>query len=151
MQDWNYLRTQSDFDITLELSYDKWPSADTLSSYWADNEISLLAYIGKVHQSICGSIDLSATDSIRNVTISIDGINDRMGDNDAHNRDPISPNGEGYFWRPVSPGTYSILFEVPSSHVMHEIRKDDIVVEAVEIQSLDDDLIVCDPTKIFIS
>ena len=33
MQDWNYVRTYSDFEVTIELGT-KWPPASVLTTYW---------------------------------------------------------------------------------------------------------------------
>ena len=48
MQDYNYLHTNS-FEITLELSCDKFPTDPRLfAGYWSDNKASLLNYMLEV-------------------------------------------------------------------------------------------------------
>ncbi len=44
MQDWNYLNT-GDLDVTVEVSFDKYPPARDLDRYWADNRASLYNYV----------------------------------------------------------------------------------------------------------
>lgn len=47
MQDFNYLATNS-FEITIELSCEKFPAPSLLPSYWNDNKKALLDFIKKV-------------------------------------------------------------------------------------------------------
>jgi len=62
MQDWNYL-TLGDFEITVELSDDKWPSESQLVSFWNDNRESMLSYLEQVHTGIWGVVTDAATGS----------------------------------------------------------------------------------------
>ena len=44
MQDWNYVHTNN-MEVTLELSFRKYPSASRLDAYWAENRASMYAYM----------------------------------------------------------------------------------------------------------
>ena len=44
MQDWNYLNTNC-FEITVEMSCNKYPQKGELAHYWNENKQSLLAFM----------------------------------------------------------------------------------------------------------
>lgn len=48
MQDFNYLATNA-FEITLELSCQKFPPEKTLPKYWNDNKKALMEFMWKVY------------------------------------------------------------------------------------------------------
>ena len=50
MQDFNYLGS-NDYEITLELGCEKYPSADKLLKEWEDNKAALIEYIWQVRKS----------------------------------------------------------------------------------------------------
>ena len=54
MQDWNYEWT-NDYDITLELGCDKYPSKEHLEPLWDDNKEALMTYMEHVHMGIKGA------------------------------------------------------------------------------------------------
>lgn len=96
MQDFNYLHTNC-FEITLELSCDKFPREEELEQEWNGNREALLTYIDKVHQGIKGMITDENGNGIANAVISISEI--------AH--DVTSGIGGDYF-RLLLPGTYEV-------------------------------------------
>ena len=98
MQDWNYLYTKSDFEITVELSNTKKPSASSLPSYWNDNRQSLIDYIKYVHKGIKGKVDCDGKESF-DASIVIVG---------RENSPLISLDPNRWYFRLLEPGTYTI-------------------------------------------
>ncbi|KAK7026826.1 hypothetical protein SK128_005654 [Halocaridina rubra] len=96
MQDWNYLHTNC-FEITVEISCNKYPVSSELPIYWMENKQPLLAYMEQVHTGVKGFIFDENQNPISNATISVQGIN----------HDVISA-AEGDYWRLLVPGTYVI-------------------------------------------
>ncbi len=55
MQDWNYLHGEC-MEITLEVSYDKYPAAATIAEFWNDNVNALITYMETVHTGVHGHV-----------------------------------------------------------------------------------------------
>jgi len=55
MQDWNYVN-MSCFEITLEVSMEKWPNATDLPHYWNTNRESMISYAQMVHSGVKGTV-----------------------------------------------------------------------------------------------
>ncbi|NXA28591.1 CPXM1 carboxypeptidase, partial [Ibidorhyncha struthersii] len=71
----DYLHTNC-FEITVELSCDKFPHASELPAEWENNRESLLLYMEQVHRGIKGVVrDRDTEQGIANAIISVDGIN----------------------------------------------------------------------------
>uniref|UniRef100_A0A8C5PNV7 Carboxypeptidase E n=1 Tax=Leptobrachium leishanense TaxID=445787 RepID=A0A8C5PNV7_9ANUR len=96
MQDFNYLYTNC-FEITLELSCNKFPRQEELEREWFGNREALITYIEEVHQGIKGMITDENNNGIANSVISVNGIN----------HDVTSGKGGDYF-RLLLPDTYSV-------------------------------------------
>ena len=58
MQDFNYLAS-NDFEITLELGCDKYPTKDRLEPMWGDNKEALMTFMEHVHMGIKGMCRVS--------------------------------------------------------------------------------------------
>ncbi|CAL4108320.1 unnamed protein product, partial [Meganyctiphanes norvegica] len=99
MQDWNYLNSNC-FEITVEMSCQKYPLTAELPRYWLDHKNSLLTFMEQVHTGVKGFILDDKKDGISNATISVKGIN----------HDLISA-ADGDYWRLLAPGKYDITVQ----------------------------------------
>uniref|UniRef100_A0A8C3UV97 Carboxypeptidase X, M14 family member 1 n=1 Tax=Catharus ustulatus TaxID=91951 RepID=A0A8C3UV97_CATUS len=97
MNDFSYLHTNC-FEITVELSCDKFPHASELPEEWENNRESLLLFMEQVHRGIKGVVRDSDTElGIPNAIISVDGIN--------HD---VRTASDGDYWRLLNPGEYEV-------------------------------------------
>ena len=96
IQDWSYVYEET-FEITLEQSTTKNPSADLLNDFWTQNKEPLLAYIELVHIGAKGTINNGAGNPIEGATITIAG-----------NTHSISTDEFGDYYRLLLPGSYDI-------------------------------------------
>lgn len=98
MNDFSYLHTNC-FEITVELSCDKFPHASELPVEWESNKESLLLYMEQVHRGIKGVIrDKDTKAGIANAVIKVEGV-----DHD------IRSAVDGDYWRLLNPGEYKII------------------------------------------
>ncbi|XP_052006860.1 probable carboxypeptidase X1 [Xyrauchen texanus] len=97
MNDFSYLYTNC-FEVTVELSCDKFPHASELPIEWENNKEALLLYMEQVHRGIKGVIrDKDTKAGIANAVIKVEGMN--------HD---IRSAVDGDFWRLLNPGEYKI-------------------------------------------
>ncbi|XP_062988534.1 carboxypeptidase N catalytic chain [Elgaria multicarinata webbii] len=96
MQDFNYLFTNC-FDITLELSCNKFPPQEELEYEWLANREALIAYIEEVHQGIKGLVSDENNNKLTGAIISVEGI--------SHD---ITSGEQGDYFRLLLPGTYAV-------------------------------------------
>ncbi|GFR94190.1 carboxypeptidase D-like [Elysia marginata] len=102
MQDYNYLHSNT-FEITLEVSCCKFPTASELPKFWDDNKDSLLTYMEKTHSGVRGIIKSSTSGQpITNASILVKNIGHVIRSSDW-----------GEFWRLLIPGTYAISVTAP--------------------------------------
>ncbi|BBM87756.1 DUF2817 domain-containing protein [Candidatus Uabimicrobium amorphum] len=102
MQDWNY-HWYGTLELTLEVSDVKWPNADKLAGYWADNKESLLWYMSQTHKGIKGTVRDAATGEKLRASVSVTGLNSTIKSGALH----------GDYYRVLLPGTYDLRFSAP--------------------------------------
>ncbi|XP_043919219.1 probable carboxypeptidase X1 isoform X2 [Protopterus annectens] len=97
MNDFSYLHTNC-FEITVELSCDKFPHEVELPMEWENNKESLIVYMEQVHRGIKGVVrDKDTEEGIPDAIISVDGINHDV-------RSAV----DGDYWRLLNPGEYEV-------------------------------------------
>jgi len=102
LQDWSYVY-RSDFDITLELSNQKYPAESTLPSFWVSNRQSMINYMMQIHNGMKGNVTDSVTGaSISNATITVDLISKT-----------VSSTSRGEYFRLLVPNKYVVSAAAP--------------------------------------
>ena len=101
MQDYNYVDAEC-FEITMEISCCKYPTADQLPFFWNANKNALMAYIKAIHMGIKGFILDKSGAGIANATIQVDDRNYT-----------VSSSIAGDYWRLLIQGTYTITVSSP--------------------------------------
>ncbi|XP_028271885.1 probable carboxypeptidase X1 isoform X2 [Parambassis ranga] len=97
MNDFSYLHTNC-FEVTVELSCDKFPHASELPIEWENNRESLLVYMEQVHRGIKGVVrDKDTQAGIADAIIKVEDI-------DHH----IRSVADGDYWRLLNPGEYRL-------------------------------------------
>ncbi|XP_037531562.1 probable carboxypeptidase X1 [Nematolebias whitei] len=112
MNDFSYLHTNC-FEVTVELSCDKFPHASELPVEWQNNRESLLVYMEQVHRGIKGVVrDKDTGSGIADAIIKVEDI-------DHH----IRSVADGDYWRLLNPGEYHMTVSaedyLPSSRTCH--------------------------------
>lgn len=97
MQDFNYVYTNC-FEITLELSCCKFPSASELPKEWAKNKRSLIEYMKRVHTGVKGLVKDTNGYPIVDAEIIVKGLEAKV----------VRTTDRGEYWRLLVPGTYIV-------------------------------------------
>uniref|UniRef100_A0A3Q1EFW7 Carboxypeptidase X (M14 family), member 1a n=1 Tax=Acanthochromis polyacanthus TaxID=80966 RepID=A0A3Q1EFW7_9TELE len=98
MNDFSYLHTNC-FEVTVELSCDKFPHVSELPIEWENNKESLLVYMEQVHRGIKGVVKDKITKR---------GIADAVIKVEDHDHD-IRSAADGDYWRLLNPGEYKVV------------------------------------------
>ncbi|XP_075830275.1 carboxypeptidase N catalytic chain isoform X2 [Microtus pennsylvanicus] len=101
MQDFNYLHTNC-FEITLELSCNKFPRQEELPREWLGNREALIQFLEQVHQGIKGMVLDENSNNLTGAVISVTGIN--------HD---VTSGEHGDYFRLLLPGTYTVTAKAP--------------------------------------
>ncbi|CAH1967571.1 unnamed protein product [Acanthoscelides obtectus] len=105
MQDFNYLST-NDFELTLELGCDKYPSENALENEWHRNKEALLNFIWQSHIGIKGIVYDSITQQgIPNAVIHVKNMTNGKSSDIKHD---ITSVHDGDYYRLLIPGTYKV-------------------------------------------
>jgi len=109
MQDFNYLATNS-FEITLELSCEKFPPADQLPTFWSDNKKALLDFMWQTHIGFKGIVRDSITGQpIRNAVVWVRNVTSNNVDTPI--KHPVTTGRLGDYFRPLIDGSYQVAIE----------------------------------------
>ena len=121
MKDFNYVHSNC-FEITLELSCCKYPSASQLKKEWDNNRDSLINYMYQAHMGVKGFITESDSDNspIQNAVIAVSGINSN-----------VTSSTYGDYWRLLVPGDYEIT--ASASGYSKQTRSVRVVADKVTI------------------
>nr|XP_057933516.1 probable carboxypeptidase X1 isoform X1 [Doryrhamphus excisus] len=98
MNDFSYMHTNC-FEVTVELSCDKFPHASELPMEWENNKESLIIYMEQVHRGIKGVVRDKETKK---------GIVDAVIKVEDHGHD-IRSAADGDYWRLLNPGEYKVV------------------------------------------
>jgi len=97
MQDFNYVFSNC-FEITLELSCCKFPSASELPNEWRKNKRSLVEFLKLVHIGVKGLVTDASGRPILDAEIIVEGADEKL----------VRTSVRGEFWRLLTEGTYNI-------------------------------------------
>jgi len=116
MGDWNYLEREG-FELTVEVSNEKWPSEDEFPGYFDQNKDAMLAFIkASALQGFTGKVFTKDKNGkkipVQDAKISIKGIDSS-----------VTTRSGGRFNRPLFPGSYTAVIEKPGySTVIQNIK-----------------------------
>jgi len=114
MQDFNYLASNC-FEITLELSCEKFPPASQLEKFWRDNEKALYDFAWQSHLGIKGVVHDALTGQfIANAVVWASNLTDPKQPQVI--RHPVTTASTGDYWRLLVPGNYNVTVQAAGYH-----------------------------------
>jgi hypothetical protein len=108
MQDFNYLASNC-FEITLELSCQKFPPAAELSHYWDQNKDALLNFLWQTHIGVKGLVKDENGEAIEKAVIWVTNVTDP--ENHFVIPHPVTTASDGDYWRLLTAGEYLVTAE----------------------------------------
>lgn len=113
LQDWSYAVTGC-IDLTLEISNVKWPSANSLGTYWNNNRQSLINLVRAARYGIHGRVTAQHDGSPLDAVVTVAG-----------NSVPVVTDPDfGDYYKLLATGTYDLTFEA--------VGFEPVTVQAVE-------------------
>jgi len=136
MQDFNYLASNA-FEITLELSCEKFPPAEKLGQFWEDNKASLLNYLKQVHIGVKGLVtDAETGQPIPGAIVWVANVTEPK--NTLYIKHPITSNDDGDYYRLLPNGKYNLTVQAtgykPENKVVVVDNKADKEAQIVNFQ-----------------
>ena len=108
MQDYNYMSSNC-FELTLELSCNKFPPGNQLNKLWNDNKKSLYEYIWQVHIGVKGFVrDNDNKFAISQALVKVSRFENNKFNLIQHH---VQTTVNGEYWRLLVPGDYEIWAE----------------------------------------
>uniref|UniRef100_UPI00398F2009 carboxypeptidase M-like n=1 Tax=Pristiophorus japonicus TaxID=55135 RepID=UPI00398F2009 len=101
MQDYNYVWGQC-YELTIELSCCKYPSASKLLHLWEQNRVSLILFIKQVHLGLKGRVLDEKGNPVSKAIVNIFGRSNLV---------PFQTNYLGEYYRLLVPGEYMLKIE----------------------------------------
>jgi len=109
MQDFNYLASNC-FEITLELSCQKFPPAEQLQKFWRDNEKAMYDFVWQSHLGVKGVVHDALTGQfIANAVVWASNMSDPKKPEVI--RHPVTTASTGDYFRLLVPGSYNITVQ----------------------------------------
>ncbi|NUM36442.1 MAG: DUF2817 domain-containing protein [Candidatus Brocadiae bacterium] len=128
MQDWNY-HWHNCLDLTVEVSQQKWPGADTLPQYWKDNKESLLWSLAQARRGIQGIVKDKVTQKAVEAKIQVSNISKVFTTN----------KGNGFYNLVLMPGKHTVKFTAPGyeDYILNVLVEDnDVKIYTVNVNMI---------------